>query len=505
MPKISVLGKPFNRLLLSDLEKVQSLRERTVYPKGQERYIKPVDISELENFLAKSIQHLPDESEEVFWGIGESGAFSTIQEAISSPDVVDGHVLFLENGVYEIDTTLIINKEISLIGESRDGVLIKNADSWGDSTNLISVTKDNVTLRNLTIRQVSTNANAFSVSAQTSNFPFQKLYNFKMIDCKVEYSKHGVYYRVNKSVMLRVELEVVAGTGTRYGLLPSANSGDSFIVGCHFNHPLALIANNRLVYLNGIGGPDSDRSWEGSMTVANCTSEGFVAQFINHDSLVGSVGAFDLIVVGNVMAETNAFAVSVGTNIDLYGSVVFKDNVLTNKHVGGTEPGKGMFFLDSISTRTSPLSFYANNNVLEQTTLRATEVDAPNSTEGTSLVTIRATAKTVYDNESKDAVDFSIEIPSDLPDFTNLDGTDIDITANELIENTILVGDISLSKIQSVIPVILTENELLQIQRILSIDLIATGSFLLSKEHGVIAKAKELGWIKVFNDEGYEI
>lgn len=43
MARISVVGNPFNHLLLWDLDKVQLLREHTVHPPGQERYIKPID------------------------------------------------------------------------------------------------------------------------------------------------------------------------------------------------------------------------------------------------------------------------------------------------------------------------------------------------------------------------------------------------------------------------------------------------------------------------------
>lgn len=43
MARISVLNSPFESLLLWDLDKVQQLREHTIHPPGQERYIKPID------------------------------------------------------------------------------------------------------------------------------------------------------------------------------------------------------------------------------------------------------------------------------------------------------------------------------------------------------------------------------------------------------------------------------------------------------------------------------
>lgn len=43
MARIVVIGEPFEKALLQDLEKRQSLREHTINPPGQERYIRPID------------------------------------------------------------------------------------------------------------------------------------------------------------------------------------------------------------------------------------------------------------------------------------------------------------------------------------------------------------------------------------------------------------------------------------------------------------------------------
>lgn len=43
MAQIAVIGTPFERVLLNDLTKRQTLREQTLYPVGQERYITPID------------------------------------------------------------------------------------------------------------------------------------------------------------------------------------------------------------------------------------------------------------------------------------------------------------------------------------------------------------------------------------------------------------------------------------------------------------------------------
>jgi len=52
MARISVVGTPFEKALLNDIDKKQSLREHTINPPGQERYIRPVDTNALSELLA---------------------------------------------------------------------------------------------------------------------------------------------------------------------------------------------------------------------------------------------------------------------------------------------------------------------------------------------------------------------------------------------------------------------------------------------------------------------
>ena len=43
MAKLSVVGSPFDKVLLQDLDKKQSLVEQAINPPGQERYVSPID------------------------------------------------------------------------------------------------------------------------------------------------------------------------------------------------------------------------------------------------------------------------------------------------------------------------------------------------------------------------------------------------------------------------------------------------------------------------------
>lgn len=51
LPELMDAGTELQRLLLADVDKVQQLREHTVHPPGQERYVQPVDEDALQDLL----------------------------------------------------------------------------------------------------------------------------------------------------------------------------------------------------------------------------------------------------------------------------------------------------------------------------------------------------------------------------------------------------------------------------------------------------------------------
>ena len=347
------------------------------------------------------------------WTVGNGGDFATLADAFSCITVKDGDRLLLLKGEYNLTSTFAMNRRLSIVGESRQGTVIKNDPTWTNGGSLISVTADGISFEHLTISQASTNANAFAISGQKSGE--QKLQGFSLIKCDIEYSKHAVWYRAADFVVYDCYFELIpSGSGTRYALMPLANGGNSFIDSCVFDHPISLIQNNRLIYMSGGGSALADKTWTGSLTISNCRTEGFVSQFVNHDSLQGAANGFDLIVHGNTTSETNAYVVVIGTNVDLYRQAIFYNNKLTNVHAAGNL-GKGMFFVSSSSIRAAAMPFFAANNELQNLTLRASEVDAPNSPEGQSLATITTTAAAAYITAGRNPVIFSDRIPRRLP------------------------------------------------------------------------------------------
>jgi len=82
------------------------------------------------------------------WTVNDDGPadFPSIQEAIDSPLVVDGDIIYVHNGTYY--EHLVVDKAVSLIGETRDSTVID-----GSKTDIVvRVRADYVTITNFTIR-----------------------------------------------------------------------------------------------------------------------------------------------------------------------------------------------------------------------------------------------------------------------------------------------------------------------------------------------------------------
>jgi hypothetical protein len=89
--------------------------------------------------------------------INVPGDYSTIQAAIDAANPAGGDVINVADGTYTATslTSILIDKSLSLIGQSRDGTII-DAGSWGtDNTGWprgIQVKASNVTIKNLTVQ-----------------------------------------------------------------------------------------------------------------------------------------------------------------------------------------------------------------------------------------------------------------------------------------------------------------------------------------------------------------
>jgi hypothetical protein len=293
----------------------------------------------------------------------------------------NGDVIFLANGTYSY-AGLSITKEIALVGESQSGVLVQ--DTRTNSQTFMTVSANNVVLKDMTIRHSTTDTNiGIAIAASGGGFPQVRLNNFRMYNVKSQYSKGGVSVRSDNFVIDGCTFEVVAGSSTRRGVMHYGNGGNSFIKNNHFIN--ATTGALRAVTPTATSGSNPSDDQAGSLTIEGSTFAGNLSQFVNMDNHQGAAGAFELIVKDNVTPETNAFVVSFGgvNNFgDLFSRIVLIGNTLTNDHAAGL--GKGVLAIDGISGprsfRSSPLPIISSNNTLGQLDFRAGYAEAAGST-----------------------------------------------------------------------------------------------------------------------------
>jgi parallel beta-helix repeat protein len=74
-------------------------------------------------------------------------SYTSIQEAISAPDTLDGHTIFVEEGTYFEHVT--VDKSLTLLGDGKDVTIID-----GNMTgNVVRITQDHVNIRGFTIQR----------------------------------------------------------------------------------------------------------------------------------------------------------------------------------------------------------------------------------------------------------------------------------------------------------------------------------------------------------------
>lgn len=210
----------------------------------------------------------------------------------------------------------------------------------------------------------------------------ERVNNFRMYDVTIQYSKSGLGIRSDDFVVEGNTFEIVAGSGTRRGILHYGNGGDSFIADNTFINNAG--ATLRAINLSSTSGSNTGDDLAGSLTIEDSSFTGDLSQFVNMDNFQGDPGAFELIANGNVTPETNAFIVTFGVAEnygDVFSQVVLIDNTLTNDH--HATGGKGVFGMDGfgpVSFRSSDLPIISSGNVLGQLTFRTGWAEADGST-----------------------------------------------------------------------------------------------------------------------------
>jgi len=359
----------------------------------------------------------------------------------------NGDVIFLANGTYSY-AGLSVNKEIALVGESQAGVLVQ--DTRTNSQTFMTVSADNVVLKDMTIRHSTTDTNiGIAIAASGGGFPQVRLNNFRMYNVKSQYSKGGVSVRSDNFVIDGCTFEVVAGSSTRRGVMHYGNGGNSFIRNNHFIN--ATTGALRAVTPTATSGSNPSDDQAGSLTIEGSTFSGNLSQFVNMDNHQGSAGAFELIVKDNVTPETNAFVVSFGgaNNFgDLFSRIVLIGNTLTNNHASGL--GKGVLAIDGIGGprpfRSSNLPIVSMNNILGQLDFRSGYAEAAGSTGsivGYATAQINEpTVEIAQAGEAGEYIELSPTIDQDLSDLQErIENLESQVDGPSFFSGSFVVGE----------------------------------------------------------------
>ena len=115
----------------------------------------------------------PTNAEPRTWTVDDDGPadFSSIQEAVNSPIVVDGDTIFVKAGIYHEHVT--IDKSISFIGENKSNTIID-----GERTgNVIYVTANNVDISGFTIENGGNRYAGIKLSSNGDNITNNIIWN----------------------------------------------------------------------------------------------------------------------------------------------------------------------------------------------------------------------------------------------------------------------------------------------------------------------------------------
>jgi microcystin-dependent protein len=303
----------------------------------------------------------------------------------------NGDAIFLANGTYLINQNLLIDKEISLVGESQAGVIIQ--DTRGNSESFVNITANNVILKDLTIIHSTTNPTGIdfeifhAITVSGGGSPQTRLNNVRLYNVKSQYSQSGLSLRCDNFIVKGCTFEVISDSfvaGSRLGICHYGNGGNSFITNCHFINSPGLYTTAIFVTSNSILDPTLDHDMQsGALTIEGSTFTGSVSQFIFMENHQGNPEDFELIVKNNTTPEDYTFIVSYNNwsennFADIFKRVVLINNNLRNSYASGL--GVGAFTIWSGEPfRSSPLPVVAFDNILGQLELQENYFEADGS------------------------------------------------------------------------------------------------------------------------------
>lgn len=310
--------------------------------------------------------------------VGSGGDFADLQSALASVSVLNGHKLKVLNGSYLVSSVINVTKEVTIVGESKEGVIFQTAGTTSDPVNMMSVSANNVSLANMTFKHKKTSNTSVEtvISASGTVFPQTRVSNFVAENLHIEFCEFGMVVRGQDWTIRGCRFVYATGSVSNSARAVGiyGNKGTSFLYQNILDNSVLNGTAFRPFYLTSTTGSNPSETVEGSLYVEGTTQVGAnLAQFFNMDNNQSTgAGTFNLIIKDNVISESNLFAgfsSAVENAGDMFAQVVLSGNTLSNLHA--VDGGKGIFGVyGTASFRTSPLPVHASNNTLGQEVYR---------------------------------------------------------------------------------------------------------------------------------------
>ena len=319
--------------------------------------------------------------------VGAFGNFGTIEEALASDSVMDGHTIVVLDGTYIITSPITVSKSVTICGASMDKTIFTTAGTMSDPDTLFSITVDNVSITGMTIRQKSISSSvstALTVSGPAST----QVSAFHMKSVSVELVAWGMEIRgsawtVEESSFKYASTFDSYSQGPLYAVVMFGINGD-----CSFRN-IVLTNGSRSAVREGMwlttSSDPSSESNSGKLSVSGVSRKSTNVQmlrvFFRQDNFLGPPGSLDLNFFDNNVSGWEAcvylFA-AISDWGDIFGAISLINNTAVKaggKGLLGIEGGNG-----SINFRNSPLPVRAGYN--SAIVLSGSFTDAVGSADG---------------------------------------------------------------------------------------------------------------------------
>jgi hypothetical protein len=309
------------------------------------------------------------------WTVGTLGGedFADLATALASGSVVDGDLLLLSAQTFTVAAGITVAKQVTIQGAGLASTVLQTAAAAGDPVTVITVTVNNVTIRDLTVKQRKTSNTSIETAISINPPGGGAGASGHYIEAvRVETMEFGIVIRSDGWQVNNCELAYVGPNNSTRRLLGVYRSDGQglFTNSTYDSGQDGIITGNTRVFcvLATTGLPTETLG--GYLRIGNVTpSNGYpVQQFYNCEWFQPGASPLTFYVDGCTSAETSAFIVwtQADTQPPLSQSalVVIAGNTLTNAH------GKGVYAMNgahAVVGNPGTTTFWAVGNTLGAT------------------------------------------------------------------------------------------------------------------------------------------